>query len=55
MRSQGVDTSAMESQAERQRGAGTTVINMAVDSKLAGHRLDLSDLVKDGFKLGECL
>ncbi|WP_262048125.1 heavy metal translocating P-type ATPase [Bradyrhizobium sp. Bra78] len=36
MRSQGVDVSAMESEAERQRGEGATVINMAVDGKLAG-------------------
>ncbi|EIG62818.1 heavy metal translocating P-type ATPase [Bradyrhizobium sp. WSM1253] len=36
MRSQGVDTSAMEAEAERQRGEGATVINMAVDGKLAG-------------------
>jgi Cu+-exporting ATPase len=36
MRSQGVDSSAMESEAERQRGEGATVINMAVDGKLAG-------------------
>ncbi|WP_257169669.1 heavy metal translocating P-type ATPase [Bradyrhizobium sp. SRS-191] len=36
MRSQGVDVSSMESEAERQRGEGATVINMAVDGKLAG-------------------
>jgi Cu+-exporting ATPase len=36
MRSQAVDTSALESEAERQRGEGATVINMAVDGKLAG-------------------
>ncbi len=36
MRSQGVDVSAMEPEAERQRGEGATVINMAVDGKLAG-------------------
>ncbi|MDU6829613.1 MAG: copper-translocating P-type ATPase, partial [Bradyrhizobium sp.] len=45
MRSQGVDTSAMESEAERQRGEGATVINMAVDSKLAGI-LAIADPVK---------
>ncbi|WP_420831427.1 copper-transporting P-type ATPase [Bradyrhizobium acaciae] len=36
LRSQGVETSAMEAEAERQRGEGATVINMAVDGKLAG-------------------
>jgi Cu+-exporting ATPase len=36
IRSQGVDTSGMETEAERQRGEGATVINMAVDGKLAG-------------------
>ena len=36
LRSQGVNTSTMESEAERQRGEGATVINMAVDGKLAG-------------------
>ncbi|UPJ55280.1 heavy metal translocating P-type ATPase [Bradyrhizobium sp. 192] len=36
MHSQGVDVSSMESEAERQRGEGATVINMAVDGKLAG-------------------
>ncbi|MGX9948409.1 heavy metal translocating P-type ATPase (plasmid) [Bradyrhizobium denitrificans] len=45
MRSQGVDTSAMESEAERQRGEGATVINMAVDGKLAGI-LAIADPVK---------
>lgn len=34
MRSQGVDTSAMEAEAERQRGEGATVIKMAADGKL---------------------
>jgi Cu+-exporting ATPase len=45
MRSQGVDTSAMESEAERQRGEGATVISMAVDGKLAGI-LAIADPVK---------
>ena len=45
MRSQGVDTSAMETEAERQRGEGATVINMAVDGKLAGI-LAIADPVK---------
>jgi Cu+-exporting ATPase len=36
LRSHGVDTSSMEADAERQRGEGATVINMAVDGKLAG-------------------
>jgi P-type Cu+ transporter len=45
MRSQGVDTSAMESEAERQRGEGATVINMAIDGKLAGI-LAIADPVK---------
>ncbi|WP_416193149.1 heavy metal translocating P-type ATPase [Nitrobacter sp. TKz-YC01] len=36
MRSQGVDTSSMQAEAERQRGEGATVINMAVNGKLAG-------------------
>ncbi|MBR0965559.1 heavy metal translocating P-type ATPase [Bradyrhizobium diazoefficiens] len=45
MRSQGVDKSAMESEAERQRGEGATVINMAVDGKLAGI-LAIADPVK---------
>ncbi|MET3225059.1 P-type E1-E2 ATPase [Bradyrhizobium japonicum] len=45
MRSQGVDTSAMEPEAERQRGEGATVINMAVDGKLAGI-LAIADPVK---------
>ena len=34
LHSQGVDTCALESKAERQRGDGATVINMAVDGKL---------------------
>ena len=45
MRSQGVDTSAIEAEAERQRGEGATVINMAVDGKLAGI-LAIADPVK---------
>lgn len=36
MRSQGVDTSPMEAEAERQRGEGATFINMAVNGNLAG-------------------
>ncbi|WP_416193392.1 heavy metal translocating P-type ATPase [Nitrobacter sp. TKz-YC01] len=36
LRSQGIDTSAMEAEAERQRGEGATVINMAVNRQLAG-------------------
>ena len=36
LRSQGVDTLALEAEAERQRGEGATIINMAVDGKLAG-------------------
>jgi Cu+-exporting ATPase len=36
MRSQGVDTSSMQAEAERQRGEGATLINMAVNGKLAG-------------------
>ncbi len=36
LRSKGVDTSAMEAEAERQRGEGATVINMAVNRQLAG-------------------
>ena len=34
--SEGVDTSSLESEAERQRGEGATVINMAVDGTLVG-------------------
>jgi Cu+-exporting ATPase len=45
MRSQGVDSSSLESEAERQRGEGATVINMAVDGKLAGI-LAIADPVK---------
>ena len=45
MRSQGVETSAMEAEAERQRGEGATVINMAVDGRLAGI-LAIADPVK---------
>ena len=45
LRSQGVDTSALEAEAERQRGEGATVINMAVDGKLAGI-LAIADPVK---------
>jgi Cu+-exporting ATPase len=36
MHAQGVDASALESEAEHARGEGATVINMAVDGKLAG-------------------
>jgi Cu+-exporting ATPase len=36
MRSKEVDASALQAEAERQRGDGATVINMAVDGKLAG-------------------
>jgi Cu+-exporting ATPase len=45
MRSQGVNTSSLESEAERQRGEGATVTNMAVDGKLAGI-LAIADPVK---------
>ena len=45
MRSQGVNTSALEAEAELQRGEGATVINMAVDGKLAGI-LAIADPVK---------
>jgi len=45
LRSQGVDTSALEADAERQRGEGATVIIMAVDGKLAGI-LAIADPVK---------
>ena len=45
MRSQGVETAAMEAEAERQRGEGATVINMAVDGGLAGI-LAIADPVK---------
>ena len=45
LRSQGVDTSALESEAERQRGEGATVINMAIDGRLAGI-LAIADPVK---------
>ena len=45
LRSQGVDTSALEAEAERQRGDGATVINMAIDGKLAGI-LAIADPVK---------
>ena len=45
MRSQGVDTAALETEAERQRGEGATVINMAVDGRLAGI-LAIADPVK---------
>ncbi len=45
LRSQGVDTSALEAEAERQRGEGATVINMAVDGRLAGI-LAIADPVK---------
>jgi Cu+-exporting ATPase len=46
LRSQRVDTSSLESEAERQRGEGATVINMAVDGKLAGI-LAIADPVKE--------
>ncbi|RTM15531.1 MAG: heavy metal translocating P-type ATPase [Bradyrhizobiaceae bacterium] len=45
LRSEGVDTSALESEAERQRGEGATVINMAADGRLAGI-LAIADPVK---------
>jgi Cu+-exporting ATPase len=45
LRSHQVDNSSLESEAERQRGEGATVINMAVDSKLAGI-LAIADPVK---------
>ena len=45
LRSRGVDTSALEAEAERQRGDGATVINMAIDGKLAGI-LAIADPVK---------
>jgi Cu+-exporting ATPase len=45
MRSQGVDMSALEAEAERQRSEGATVINTAVDGKLAGI-LAIADPVK---------
>ncbi|MBU6462227.1 MAG: heavy metal translocating P-type ATPase [Proteobacteria bacterium] len=45
LRSQGVDTSAVEFEAERQRGEGATVINMAVDGELTGI-LAIADPVK---------
>jgi Cu+-exporting ATPase len=45
MQSQGVDTSALESEAERQRGEGATVINMAIDGRPAGI-LAIADPVK---------
>jgi Cu+-exporting ATPase len=45
LRSQGVDPSALESEAEQQRGEGATVINMAVDGKLTGI-LAIADPVK---------
>ncbi|EAQ35730.1 heavy-metal transporting P-type ATPase [Nitrobacter sp. Nb-311A] len=62
MRSQGVDTSAMEAEAERQRGEGATVINMAVNRQLAGIMAiadpvksstpeALRDLASDGVKV----
>ena len=45
LRSQGIDTSALEAEAERQRGEGATVINIAVDGRLAGI-LAIADPVK---------
>jgi Cu+-exporting ATPase len=46
LRSQRVDTSSLEPEAERQRAEGATVINMAVDGKLAGI-LAIADPVKE--------
>jgi Cu+-exporting ATPase len=43
--SEGVDTSSLETEAERQRGEGATVINMAVGGTLAGV-LAIADPVK---------
>ncbi|MGY3490523.1 cation transport ATPase [Bradyrhizobium sp. USDA 4011] len=43
--SRGVDTSSLEAEAERQRGEGATVINMAIDGSLAGI-LAIADPVK---------
>ncbi|OPH83008.1 heavy metal translocating P-type ATPase [Nitrobacter vulgaris] len=62
LRSQGVDTSVMEAEAERQRGEGATVINMAVNRQLAGIMAiadpvksstpeALRDLASDGVKV----
>lgn len=45
LRSQGVEISGLEAEAERQRGEGATVINMAVDGKLAGI-LAIADPIK---------
>ena len=45
LRSQGIDTSSLEAEAERQRGEGATVINMAIDGRLAGI-LAIADPVK---------
>jgi Cu+-exporting ATPase len=45
MHAQGVDASALETEAERARGEGATVINMAVDGKLAGI-LAIADPIK---------
>jgi Cu+-exporting ATPase len=45
MHAQGVDASALESEAEHARGEGATVINMAVDGKLAGI-LAIADPIK---------
>jgi len=45
LRSQGVDASSFEAEAERQRGEGATVINMAIDGRLAGI-LAIADPVK---------
>jgi Cu+-exporting ATPase len=45
MRAQGVDVSAMEDEAERQRGESATVINMAIDGRLAGI-LAIADPIK---------
>src|SRR5260370_38834345 len=45
MASRTVDTSAAEAEAERLRGEGATVINMAIDGRLAGI-LAIADPVK---------
>ena len=45
MHAQGIDASALENEAEHARGEGATVINMAVDGKLAGI-LAIADPIK---------
>jgi P-type Cu+ transporter len=45
MHAQGIDASALESEAEHARGEGASVINMAVDGKLAGI-LAIADPIK---------